>query len=122
MHLVPTELDPKERAELGAPDRVWIVTGSRDFPDSLLDNFFVFDCPALDASRKVAERMALEQLCHQDQHPLMFSDRGDGTDASYLLEVVQAPDERKGGDSDGELLYSWEKRKTWIKSCRSCGS
>lgn len=62
--LVPTELDPQERAELGAPDRVWIVTASRNIPDSLLDNVFVFDCPALDASREEAERMALKQLCH----------------------------------------------------------
>src|SRR5574338_160482 len=85
--LVPTELDPKERAALGAPDRVWIITGSRNFPDSLLDNVFVFDCPALDASCEQAERMALKQRCHQDQHPLMFIDREDETDASYLREV-----------------------------------
>ena len=37
MALVPTELDPQERAELSAPDRVWIVAASRNFPDSLLD-------------------------------------------------------------------------------------
>jgi hypothetical protein len=97
--LVPTELDPKELAELGAPDRVWIVTGSRDFPDALLDNVFVFDCPALDASREEAERMALSQLCKQDQHPLTFIDREDETNASYLQEVAQAPDERKGWGS-----------------------
>ena len=75
--LVPTELDQQEQTALGAPDRVWLVTGSRDFPDALLDNVFVFDCPALDANRKEAERMALK-------------------DAGYLQEVAQAPDERKG--------------------------
>lgn len=94
--LVPTELDQQEQTALGAPDRVWLVTGSRDFPDALLDNVFVFDCPALDANREEAERMALNQLCHQDQHPLMFIDREDETDAGYLQEVAQAPDERKG--------------------------
>jgi len=96
--LVPTDLDPEERAALNAPEQVWLVRAAPGFPENLLDQVFSFctDCPAFDTPINEVEAMALAQLCDQPEHPLMFLDRLDPGDADFLDEVARAPDEQKG--------------------------
>lgn len=98
--LVPTDLDPEERAALSAPEQVWLVRAARGsgFPENLLDQVFSFctECPAFDTPINEVEAMALAQLCDQPEHPLIFLDRLDPGDADFLDEVARAPDEQKG--------------------------
>nr|BCU00984.1 hypothetical protein [uncultured bacterium] len=95
--LVPTDLDPQERAELGAAEHVWLVRAAPGFPENLLDQVFSFctECPALDTPINQVEAMALVQLCDQEEHPLMFVDRLNLDDAAFLDEIASAPEERE---------------------------
>lgn len=40
------------------------------------------------APQEKAEEMALEQLCDQDEHPLMFIDNQDSIDRQFLSEIL----------------------------------
>jgi uncharacterized membrane protein YqaE (UPF0057 family) len=97
--LVPTDLDPEERAALNAPEQVWLVRAAPGFPENLLDQVFSFctDCPALDTPINEVEAMALAQLCDQPEHPLMFLDRLDPGDAAFLDEVAAPRTKKRAG-------------------------
>lgn len=89
--IVPNNIEPGDRALWGAfagPDRIWLVTAAPDFPDDLLDPVFVMDGPLLSAPQEKAEEMALEQLCDQDEHPLVFIDNQDRIDRQFLFEIL----------------------------------
>lgn len=76
----------------------WEVEAKPSFPDSLLENVFLFaaHCPAIDAPVEAAEGMALEQICDQDEHPLIFLDRLEPIDADFLKEVAADHEEGTG--------------------------
>jgi|GEM_PF-1796561 len=86
--LVPTDRNPVYCVPSDWPDHTWLVTANEDFPDDLIEPVFSIDGPLLSASQEKAEEIALEQLCNQDEHPLLFIDKQDDIDKEFLSEIL----------------------------------
>ncbi len=71
-----------------APDRLWRIEASPDFPDDLIEFAFEWNAPSLDADEETVAAIALDRLCDQDDHPLIFIDKQAKPDLQYLIETL----------------------------------